>query len=445
MEKVKLKGLSVCLMTFLCAIICMVFVGCDCNSEEQVAETYSVSFFDYDRSPIGVKLKEDDETLVYVQSVKKGESAVAPISPTREGYEFKGWNKDFANVTSDLDITAQYVQVCEVVFWNDNEIHDVKMVEYGKNAELPLIDPVKVGYRFDRWDGKYTNVIANTDIYAEFVKQYTVQFLGFNGVELKTQTVDENAAAIAPVPPTVDGYLFDCWDKDFSKVTGDLTVSAVYREATSCKVSFVDHDGAVLKEERVYKGTGATAPDLTDKAYIDFDSVKKQGYLFNGWDKEFSNVTADITVKAQYVSINTPILFVKPEVVKKGTVNYVTVSVYVVSGIPFSGLHIDLKYSSPLEIAEENISVKSVFVTQYSLALDTTDREVTFSCMRTSGEYSLTDNYAKVMELKFELDDFISVGQYAVEISSESYYVTTDYVLKTPKIISGYVAVEEAE
>ena len=408
-------------------------------------KTYTVKFYDYDHTVIGVRIGESEE-LVYEQNVKSGESAVAPISPYRDGYRFKGWNKEFASVTTNLEITAQYVQVCEVVFWNDNEIHEVYVVDYGKDAELPSTDPIKLGYRFDHWDGNYQNVIADTDVDAVFVKQYNVTFLGYEGVEIEVQTVDEHADAIAPIPPQVEGRVFDYWDKSFTDVTSDITVNAVYREASSFNVTFIDHDGAVLKEERVYQNTGATAPDMTGRdAYVDFDLTEKQGYGFSGWDKDFSSVTDDMTVQAQYTQINVPILYVKPEVVTKGSGNYVTVSIYVVSNTPFSGLNINIAYDDALYLSEDNVSVKSIFNIQdrYALDVEEADGVLNFSWLYSSGECTLTDNYSKVLELKFEIDDYISVGEYAVEILSSSYYVK-NYLTDTPVIISGCVSVEEA-
>lgn len=406
-------------------------------------QSYSVKFVDYDRTPIGVQI---GDAFVYEQFVKSGESATAPVSPSREGYVFKGWNKDYTSVTSDLEIQAQYTQVCEVIFWSDNEVYEVRMVEYGKDAELPLTDPVKVGHRFDHWEGKYQNVIANTNVNAVFVKQYVVTFKGYNGVELKVETVDEHGAATAPVAPQVAGYVFKNWDVSFEDVTSDLTVNAVYQEASSFDVTFVDHDDTVLKTERVYKNTGATAPDMTGRnVYVDFDLQEKQGYMFTGWDKDFSCVTTDLTVYAQYVEIDEPILYVKPEVVTKGSGNYVTVSVYVVSNTSFSGLNIKISYANALDLIESNISVKGIFNTQdrYDLELDAIEREIDFSWMYPSGEYTLIDNYSKVLELKFEIDDYIAVGEYAVNISNESYYVK-NYITDTPVIISGCVSVEEA-
>ena len=61
--------------------------------------TYTVTFVDYN----GTELK--------VETVESGKSATAPVDPTREGYTFVGWDKEFNNVTSDLTVTAQYQEI----------------------------------------------------------------------------------------------------------------------------------------------------------------------------------------------------------------------------------------------------------------------------------------------------------------------------------------------
>jgi|GEM_PF-6746602 len=61
-------------------------------------------------------------------------------------------------------------------------------------------------------------------------------------------------------------------------------------QAEEYEVTFVDHDGTVLKTETVERGKAATAPqDLT-----------RSGYIFTGWDKAFNYITGDLTVTAQY-------------------------------------------------------------------------------------------------------------------------------------------------
>ena len=55
-------------------------------------------------------------------------------------------------------------------------------------------------------------------------------------------------------------------------------------------VTFVDWNGKVLSTQSVEHGKPAIAPP----------SPKRDGYTFTGWDSDFSSVTADMTVMAQY-------------------------------------------------------------------------------------------------------------------------------------------------
>ncbi len=59
-------------------------------------QAYVVQFVDYN----GEVLKTD-----YVES---GKSAAEPMTPSRDGYTFTGWNKAFDNITDDVVVTAQY-------------------------------------------------------------------------------------------------------------------------------------------------------------------------------------------------------------------------------------------------------------------------------------------------------------------------------------------------
>ena len=81
---------------------------------------------------------------------------------------------------------------------------------------------------------------------------------------------------------------FAKWDKDFSKVTEDIEVSAVY-ELNEYMVIFKNGE-TTLKTEMVKHGFAATPPNV-------FDTATKK---FVGWDKAFDNVTSDLIVNAKW-------------------------------------------------------------------------------------------------------------------------------------------------
>lgn len=122
------------------------------------------------------------------------------------------------------------------------------------------------------------------------INKYTVTFMDGENV-LETQTVEYEAAAIAPdiarlTPP--EGMHFAKWDKDFSKVTEDIEVSAVY-ELNVYTVIFKNGE-TTLKTEMVKHGFAATPPNV-------FDTATKK---FVRWDKPFDNVTSDLIVNAKF-------------------------------------------------------------------------------------------------------------------------------------------------
>ncbi|NLL19306.1 MAG: InlB B-repeat-containing protein [Clostridia bacterium] len=55
-----------------------------------------------------VTFKDHDGTVLKTEMVEHSEAATALENPNRDGYEFTGWDKEFANVTEDLIITAMY-------------------------------------------------------------------------------------------------------------------------------------------------------------------------------------------------------------------------------------------------------------------------------------------------------------------------------------------------
>lgn len=163
-------------------------------------------------------------------------------------------------------------------------------VPHGETVTAPEV-PKKDGKTFSKWDKDFSKVTSDLTINAVYdVDTFTVTFKDGEKV-LETQTVEYEAAATAPdtarlSPP--EGMHFAKWDKDFSKVTESIEVSAVY-EPNEYSVIFKNGE-TTLKTEMVKHGFAATPPNV-------FDTATKK---FVGWDKSFDNVTSDLIVNAKF-------------------------------------------------------------------------------------------------------------------------------------------------
>ena len=197
---------------------------------------------------------------------------------------------EFAVQNGAVTVAAAQPEMHTVTFkdW-DGTVLKTQEVQHGGDAEAPA-DPTRVGYTFTGWDKAFTNITADLVVTAQYsINTYTVTFKDWDGTELKTQEVQHGGDAEAPADPTRVGYTFTGWDKAFTNVTADLVVTAQY-EINTYTVTFKDWDGTVLKTQEVQYGGNAEAPaDPT-----------RTGYTFTGWDKAFTNITADLVVTAQY-------------------------------------------------------------------------------------------------------------------------------------------------
>ena len=195
------------------------------EKEQETPTYFTVTFKDYD----GKVLK--------TESVEAGKSATSPANPTRDGYTFKGWDKDFNIVNSDLIVTATYEKENEAltyftVTFKDYDGRTIKTesVEKGKSATAPA-NPTRDGYTFKGWDKAFNNVVSNLSVMATYDRiTFTVTFKDYNGTVLKQETVNYNENATAPANPTRDGYTFKGWDKDYTKVKSNLVINATYQE-----------------------------------------------------------------------------------------------------------------------------------------------------------------------------------------------------------------------
>ena len=295
-----------------------------------------------------VTFKDWNGTVLKTEQVQYGGAATAPANPTRTGYTFTGWDKAFNNVTADLVVTAQYsINTYTVTFkdWNGTVLK-TQQVQYGGAATAPA-NPTRTGYTFTGWYKAFTSVTANLVVTAQYsINTYTVTFKDWNGTVLKTQQVQYGGAATAPANPTRVGYTFTGWDKAFTNVTANLVVTAQY-SINTYTVTFKDWNGTVLKTQQVQYGGAATVPA----------NPTRTGYTFTGWDKAFTNVTANLVVTAQYVQnepVSTPVPSDVPQIVVESKTtsagSTVAVNISIANNPGFVTMGIQVAYDSNLTL-----------------------------------------------------------------------------------------------
>lgn len=217
-----------------------------------------------------------DGTVLSEQEVVEGTAATPPADPEREGYIFTGWGSDFSNITEFTIVLAQYEELVKEIYsvrfydW-DNTLLKTDSVEYGEDATAPA-NPTRTGYTFTGWDKEYTNVTKSLEVNALYsINYYTVRFFDWNNTLLKTESVAYQSAATPPANPLRVGYTFTGWSDAYSSITADIDITAQYTPI-QYPVCFVDWDGAVLSRQDVDYGTAATPPASPSREGYTFTS-----------------------------------------------------------------------------------------------------------------------------------------------------------------------------
>ena len=242
--------------------------------------------------PIGWEIAENGENMMPDVAMTNAFQMIAANATLhvargyRPAYNKTPWTTWFTTITDDVDAAFKV----RFVDWDDSEI-EIQTVDYTAAAS-PSQTPSREGHTFTGWDKDFSRVVANMTVKAQYeALSYSVTFLNWDGTQLgATQTVTYGHAAVAPSVPERSGYVFAGWNADFSNVTRDMTVKAMFSKEGQYLVTFVDWDDSTLKCEIVDAGGDATAPE---------DPVR-EGYIFAGWSGSYTNVHADAIIRALY-------------------------------------------------------------------------------------------------------------------------------------------------
>lgn len=265
-----------------------------------------------------VVFKDKHGTVLKTQEVIKNNDATAPEVPntTDSGYKytFKAWDTTFTNVTEDLIVTALYDKYFTVTFtdYQDTTLKTENVIE-GNSATPPTSVPNYTGsdgqvYAQTSWDTSYTSISADVTIKAVYSPVWTVIFQNYDGTVLSTQYVVNGGNAqyysgTVTKPATVQYYYtFTGWDKTWTNITEDTTLTAQFSEnVQSYTLQFYDDEDldnllySVLcnyGSSATYGGTDLTIPD---------------GFFFQYWIDNYNNqfTTNSIAVGADNAFLNT--------------------------------------------------------------------------------------------------------------------------------------------
>lgn len=226
----------------------------------------------------------DGKTLLKTEKVQHGSAATAPEVPEQDGKTFKGWDKDFSKVTSDLTINAVYdVDTFTVTFKDGEKLLETQTVEYEAAATAPdtaRLSPPE-GMHFAKWDKDFSKVTEDIEVSAVYeLNEYTVTFK--NGeTTITTKKVKHGFAATAPNVYDTATKKFVGWDKSFDNVTSDIIVNAKW-ETKKFTLTFINFDGTSVYTEEVEYGASIDSYFETADSAATYDATILD---YDGWYK----------------------------------------------------------------------------------------------------------------------------------------------------------------
>ncbi len=172
-----------------------------------------------------------DGTVLSTVSVVPGDAAIAPADPTREGYTFIGWDKDFNAVADHMTVTAQYqINRYRVRFFDyDNTLLKTDSVEYQAAATAPA-NPYREGYTFIGWNQEFDSITADLDVHAqyEFGEDRDMTIVFTNTEDNNSEILSQSITIKIPAAPEIAGFTFLYWQPVAEPITNVITIQAIY-------------------------------------------------------------------------------------------------------------------------------------------------------------------------------------------------------------------------
>ena len=157
---------------------------------------------------------------------------------TREGYTFKGWDKEIPETmpADNITVKAQWEINQYTIAFDTNGGSEITPItqDYGTKITAPD-KPTRKGYTFKGWDKEIPKTMPaeNITVKAQWeINQYTITFDTNGGSEIAPITQDYGTEITAPDNPTRKGYTFKGWDKEIPEAmpAENITITARWKD-----------------------------------------------------------------------------------------------------------------------------------------------------------------------------------------------------------------------
>ncbi len=117
-----------------------------------------------------VVFKDSDGNVLKTETVVSGKDATPPADPTKNDHKFTGWNGDYTNVTQNLEIVANFVPKgsVEVTFVDYNGLCLGKVQTKEGGSVTAPITPTRDGYTFKGWSSSLSNITQSKTVTAQY-------------------------------------------------------------------------------------------------------------------------------------------------------------------------------------------------------------------------------------------------------------------------------------
>ena len=157
---------------------------------------------------------------------------------TREGYTFKGWDKEIPETmpAGNITVKAQWEINQYTITFDTNGGSEIVPITQDYGTEITVPDnPTRKGYTFMGWDKEIpkTMPVENITVKAQWeINQYTIAFDTNGGSEIAPITQDYGTEITAPDNPTRKGYTFKGWDKEIPETmpAENITITARWKD-----------------------------------------------------------------------------------------------------------------------------------------------------------------------------------------------------------------------